>query len=113
MAHEPDARIGASWFDYQLVGARMGKNGIHQAIRSAGATQRWFGLDMGNDVSAALNAVIGPGQEAILCQLEALIIRVISVEGEMASTMSSNSQNGDPAVLSLHEEVAVLALRLM
>ena len=55
----------------------MGKNGIHQAIRSAGATQRWFGLDMGNDVSAALNAVIGPGQEAILCQLEALIIRVI------------------------------------
>jgi hypothetical protein len=38
-------------------------------------------------------------------------MRVIKVDGDIVSTMSSNSQNGEPAVVSLHPDVEDVWLR--
>jgi hypothetical protein len=77
MALEPGAGIGTARLQHEGIGAGMVHDLLHQPPGRAGAAQSRVGLDMGKNISAVANAIIGLGLQPVFFQFEALFGGVV------------------------------------
>jgi len=72
MTAKPGNRIAAAWNQFEILGAGMIDDRLHQPCRSAGAAQGRIGLDMGKDIAAVMLPVIGENGEIVFDGFETM-----------------------------------------
>lgn len=77
MTQQPGAREGATWLQLHAVNPGVRYDCAHQSASRAGTSQLGIGFDMGNEVRAIVNPVLGIDKARILLQFKSTIFAVV------------------------------------